>query len=153
MTGDGGARDASITIRAAREEDYAAIVEVWRDSGLSVRVAGRDAPAAFAVQRAQFAETYLVAESDNRLIGVVFGTHDWRKGWINRLAVRPEYRRRGVAKALVSACEAALCGRGIGLVAALVEPDRPASASLLASLGYREDVPVRYFRKLNQPDA
>jgi tetratricopeptide (TPR) repeat protein len=39
------------------------------------------------------------------------------------------------------------------LVAALVEEDNPASAALFARLGYKSDVPVRYFRKLDRPDV
>lgn len=153
MTQDGGAADTPVTIRPAREGDYAAIVEVWRDSGLSVRLAGRDAPAAFAEQLAHFPDLYLVAETNKQLIGVVLGTHDWRKGWINHLAVRPEYRRRGVAKAMVSACESAIRKCGIQIVAALVEPENTASAALFASMNYAEDIPVRYFRRLSHADA
>lgn len=153
MTSDGGAPDAPVTIRPAREDDYAAIVDLWRDSGLSLRLSGRDAPAAFAAQRTQFPDTYLVAVAGGLVVGVVLGTHDWRKGWINRLAVRPDFRRHGVADALVRACESALRRRGIGIVAALVEPENTASAALFAALGYMEDVPVRYFRKLDRADV
>ena len=70
-----------------------------------------------------------------------------RKGDINRLAIDPGYLRRGVATMLVQACESALRNRGIGIVAALVEPGHEASAALFRSLGYRTDVPVTYYRK------
>ena len=40
-----------------------------------------------------------VAEAGGELVGVVLGTHDGRKGWINRLAVAPAYQRRGHRRA------------------------------------------------------
>lgn len=139
-------------IRPARDDDYEAILAVWAAAGLQVRGEGRDARAPFLEQLERFADLYLVAEHEGSLVGVVLGTHDGRKGWINRLAVIPEFRRRGVAAALVRDCEKAIRGHGIEIVTALVEPASEASAALFARLGYHEDVPVRYFRKVTTPD-
>ena len=78
---------------------------------------------------------------------MVFGTHDRRKGWINRLAVRPGYRRQGVARRLIEACEQALYAQGIGITAALIERDNAVSVDLFTDAGYVADVPVHYFVK------
>ena len=93
-----------------------------------------------------------LAIDGGRIVGVVLGSHDHRKGWINRLAVLPEYRRRGMASVLMSACEAAIGAHGIEIVAALVESDNEASHAFFERLSYRADVPVRYYRKLSRPD-
>lgn len=132
--------------------DYDEIVRVWTATGLSVRRKGRDTREAFAHQLAAFPDSYLKAVVKDRVVGVVFGTHDQRKGWINRVAVLPAYRRKGVAAALVRSCDRAIRAQGIGIVAALVEEDNTASAALFAKLGYQADVPVKYFRKLDNPD-
>ncbi|MBU4189834.1 MAG: GNAT family N-acetyltransferase [Candidatus Thermoplasmatota archaeon] len=42
------------------------------------------------------------------LIGVVVGSDDGRKGWINRLAVDLKHRKKGVARVLINAVEDAL---------------------------------------------
>jgi len=136
----------------ATEDDYEAILAVWSAAGLGVRPQGRDARGPFRRQLAAFPDLYLVAKDEGRVVGVVLGTHDERKGWINRLAVVPAYRRRGIAAALVRACETALEARGIHIITALVEPASAASAELFAGLGYREDVPVRYFRKVSRAE-
>lgn len=141
-----------VVIRPAAEDDYPDIVSVWRESGLSVRPQGRDRREAFVAQLARFPKSYLVAQAQGRVVGVVLGTHDGRKGWINRLAVLPAYQRRGVASALVAACEQALRASGIGITAALVEPHSAASAALFDRLGYATDVPVLYFRKLESSE-
>src|SRR5213080_162381 len=82
----------------------------------------------------------------DRLVGVVLGTHDTRKAWINRLAVHPDYRRRSIAAWLVRACERVLRERGLKMFAALIEPENRASAAFFRSLGY-EILPILYARK------
>jgi ribosomal protein S18 acetylase RimI-like enzyme len=141
-----------MTIRPIEPADYDAVLALWRAAGLSVRPTGRDARAAFETQLRAFPKTYLAAVDGKRLVGVVLGTHDARKGWINRLAVHPDCRRRGVAQQLVRACEEALRAEGIEIVAALVEPENEASAALFRAAGYTDDVSVIYFRKRSRPD-
>jgi len=70
-------------------------------------------------------------------MGTVLGTHDSRKGWINRLAVHPAHRRRGLARRLVRACERALRARRIEMFCALIETDNVASEAVFRSLGYK----------------
>ena len=151
--GVGGNTDAvKWTIETVSAGDYDEIVQVWVDSGLSVRRKGRDTREAFEQQLAVFPDLYLKAVVRMRIVGVIFGTHDHRKGWINRLAVLPRFRRQGVAAALVTSCDRAIRAQGIGIVSALVETENTASAVLFERLGYRSDVPVRYFRRLDHPD-
>ena len=144
---------ANITIRPIRADEYPAVHEVWQAAGLSLRPHGRDAEAEFRKQLAHFPATYLLAEHEGRVVGVILGTHDQRKGWINRLAVHPGYQQRGIARRLIEACEQALFAQGIGIVAALVEEGNPSSAAVFADAGYLTDVPVHYFRKRTRPDV
>ncbi len=143
----------SLPIRRATIDDYDRLVDLWEASGLCVRLKGRESKRAFGRQLQWFPDLYLVASDSDRIVGVVLGSHDHRKGWINRLAVLPEYRRRGVALALVSACDAAIRRQGIEIVAVLIEPDNMVSSAVFEKLGYRADVPVRYYRKLSHSDA
>jgi ribosomal protein S18 acetylase RimI-like enzyme len=69
------------------------------------------------------------------------------RGWINRLAVDPRYRRRGIAKKLVAKVEEALAHEGIIIVAALVEAPNEPSLKLFRKLGYEERRDIIYFRK------
>lgn len=143
----------SFSIRPVTAEDYDRLVSLWTLCSMDPEIQGRESKSAFIQQLEQFPDLYLVATVGERLVGVLLGTHDGRKGWINRLAVHPDHQRRGIASALVTACDTAIRARGIGIVAALVEADNVASAALFETLGYREDVPVRYFRKLGGPSA
>ena len=149
MTGSDPA--SSIRIRPATEADFDAIVDVWQKSGLPYRPMGRDRRDEFARQLPHYRNMYLVAADGDLVVGVIMGTHDHRKGWINRLAVLPDYRRRGIAAKLLSECETAIHAHGIEIISILIEGDNCLSADFFESMGYREYAPIRYFRKLARP--
>jgi ribosomal protein S18 acetylase RimI-like enzyme len=82
----------------------------------------------------------LVAEGEaEEVAGVVFGTFDGRRGWVNRLAVDPGYRGRGIATALLDGLERRLAAKGCPKVNLLVEPGNAGAAALYAKLGYQVD--------------
>jgi GNAT superfamily N-acetyltransferase len=133
--------------------DYPAILEVWRLAGLPVRPAGRDAPEAFAYQLADGRQRAVGIREGNRLIAVAVLTHDGRTGWINRLAVDPAYRRRGVGSALVAEAERWFRDDvGLEVFAALIEEENVASLALFEALGYGRPR-VAYVSKRTRPDA
>lgn len=142
-----------LNIRPMLPADLERVRALWEAAGLPVRPGGRDAPAALAQQLAHWPRTFLVAERDREIIGVILGTHDGRKGWLNRLAVHPQARRQGIGAALVRACEQALLADGIQIVAALTEIENSASQALLYATGYETSIPVKYFRKTLHEDA
>jgi len=142
-----------VTIRPARASDFEDIVALWSAAGLDAKHQGRDSRESFRFQLTRFSTTYLVAHDEDRLIGVVLGTHDWRKGWINRLAVHPVRRRAGVARQLIEACERAFRDLGIEIFAALVERHNTVSATVFQRTGYKDDIPVHYFHKRLGPEV
>ncbi len=55
----------------------------------------------------------LVARDGSRLVGAVMCGHDGRRGFLYHLAVLPEYRKRGVGRAMVERCLEALGSLGL----------------------------------------
>lgn len=133
-------------IRRLRASDYDDLIALFEACGLDPRTRGRDSRTSIVLQLRVNRGSYLGALDGPRLVGAVLGTHDSRKGWINRLAVHPDYRRRGIAKRLVRACERALRAKGLEMFAALIEPGNDASEAVFRSLGY-EVLPMLYARK------
>ena len=135
--------------------DYLRVVALWQAAGLHVRPAGRDSQEAFERQIAGGTQIAIGIETEDEgkhagsplLVGVVLATHDGRKGWINRLAVHPERRRKGVAKRLIAAAEEALRAQGMDVIAALIEPDNEASLTLFMEAGYSEWPGIHYVSK------
>lgn len=126
------------------------MIAVFEVCGLTPRVRGRDSRRSIAKQLRARSNLYLGAFDGPRLVGTVLATHDTRKGWINRLAVLPEYRHRGIARRLVRAAERGLRVRGMEIFAALIEGDNVASRALFSQLGYETQGIAYYRRKLRE---
>lgn len=138
---------SDVVLRPYRHpEDHAALLDIWREAGLPHDPEGRDSAGDIARQVAGEGAVYLVAEADGGLVGVLLASHDGRKGWLNRAAVRPEWQRRGVISALVGEAERRFQQRGIRVFACLVEDGNEASKAGCRRLGY-EPTGVTYFRK------
>jgi ribosomal protein S18 acetylase RimI-like enzyme len=90
---------------------------------------------------------FLGAFEDSQLIGLVVVSCDLRKGWLNRLAVDPDNRRRGVAKSLIAEAERVPRNRGIKVFCALIEAYNTASKELFKRCGYVEGRGEIYFSK------
>ncbi len=142
----------AISTRRLRLSDYAAVIEVLRVCDLNPRVRGRDSRKNLAKQLRSKQTFYLGAFDGPRLVGTVFGTHDTRKGWINRLAVLPEYQRRGIGSRLVRECERGLRKHGLEMFAALIDSENAASRSLFSALGYTSS-DILYYRIKDHEDV
>lgn len=95
----------------------------------------------------------LVAEHGGRLVGVVLGTYDGRRGWIQRLAVETQARRGGVATALVEQLERRLVERGCTQVNLLVFDDNRSGRTFWEQIGYEgTERLVMYRRRLDERD-
>jgi ribosomal protein S18 acetylase RimI-like enzyme len=128
-----------ITLRRLTVDDYDAIIALWQRAGLhSLRSQGRDSREAFAAQLARGQVVLGLNDAETgKLVACVVITDDARKGWINRLAVDPDYRRQGLAARLMAEAENDLRARGFHVFAALIEDDNAASLSLFQREGYK----------------
>lgn len=137
-------------IRHLDESDYDAIIRIWGDSGLSFKPKGRDSRDSIGKEFKRMETCYLGLfdpENDNKMIGVIVGTSDGRKGWINRLAIDPDYRGRGLGGRLIQEAEQFLNDLGIKVIACLIEDLNTPSMSAFIKEGYVCLPKVLYFSK------
>jgi ribosomal protein S18 acetylase RimI-like enzyme len=143
-----------VEIRKLTIEDYDAIIKLWERAGLPSKPKGRDSKEAMKKLMREFPDFFLGAFHENKLIGVVIGSYENRmKGWINRLAVDPEYRRQGIAEQLVSRMEATLKKRGATILAALIEMPNEESFGLFQKMAYKAHEDILYLTKRKSPEA
>ncbi len=129
------------------------IIEVWKVSGLTYRPVGRDTREKIVEQLKQDSELFVAAYDNDKMIGVIFGTFDGRKGCVNRLAVIPDYRRMGIGHHLLEICEENLKEAGATVIFSLIERENHPSRKMLEKDGYDFGDNILYYSKRDHPDA
>ena len=123
--------------------DYDEIIRLWEKSE-GVGLSGAD--------ERQNIETYLkrnlghsyIAKDADTIVGAVLAGHDGRRGFIHHLAVKKEYRKRGIAKALIDRCLNSLKAGGIQKSHLLVFFQNDSAIEFWKKIGWtkREDIGV-----------
>jgi ribosomal protein S18 acetylase RimI-like enzyme len=92
--------------------DYDAVMDLMRGTpGVSIRDADSRASTARYLERNPGLS--FVARIGEETVGCIMSGHDGRRGYLQHLVVSPQYRRQGIANALVASCVAALAVLGI----------------------------------------
>jgi ribosomal protein S18 acetylase RimI-like enzyme len=132
---------------------YNEIVKFWSTAQLPHKQRGRDSEQAIALEMKANSDFFLGAFEQGRLIGTVVISCDLRRGWINRLAVHPAFRNRGIARALIDESERILRKRGVRIFCVLIEGSNAASKNLFKKCGYEEHHDILYFSKRDSSDV
>ena len=90
-------------------------------------------------------ETCFVASIDESIVGAIMVGTDGRRGYIYHTAVHPDYRKRGIAKALVDTALSAVENLGINKVALVVFGRNKVGNEFWEKIGFttREDIIYR----------
>ena len=125
-----------ITLRPLTADDYPAFLDLMRAMpGVVVRDA--DAPEAVARYLARNPGLSFLACAGERPVGGLLAGHDGRRGYLNHLLVHPDFRGRGIARALVDRALAALGEAGIGKTHLDVLESNAAGQSFWTALGWQ----------------
>ncbi|MGD0818311.1 MAG: GNAT family N-acetyltransferase [Methanomassiliicoccales archaeon] len=119
-----------LKIRKAGREDYNGIISLWTRAGLHYQPTGRDSRANLDREMADPEVDMLVAFARDWMIGSVIATNDGRKGWVNRLAVDPDHRGKGVARALIEEVKECFKARSLKIFSCLIYAENESSQSL-----------------------
>jgi ribosomal protein S18 acetylase RimI-like enzyme len=141
-----------IKIRNFHINDYNDVIRLWDQTKLPFKPKGRDSLIQIRNEIKKENSIFFVAVDNRKIIGSIFGTHDGRKGWINRLAVHPDYQRKGIAKNLCFEVENKLNNLGIEIICCLIENYNINSFNFFNNLGYilHEDIKYLSKRKNNE---
>lgn len=138
-------------LREATPADHAALHALWaRTPGIQLRAEDDRDP--FCTYLARNPGLSLVAEEQGRIAGSLLAGHDGRRGYLQHLVVDPQYRRRGIATALIAAVLARLAAQGIAKSHVFVLDAEPAALAFWrARQGWGERHDIRVFSTLEQP--
>jgi ribosomal protein S18 acetylase RimI-like enzyme len=134
-------------IRRLTISNYEELIELWSNASLPFKPQGRDRREKIARQIEANPDFFIGAFEGGRLVGAAILSSDLRKGWINRLAVDPGYRRRGIAEVLIEESERILRKHDLRIFCALIEDSNVASRVLFKRCGYVEHHDILYFSK------
>lgn len=134
-------------IRKLTTDEYEKLITLWSRAKLPFKPNGRDSKEAIIAQMTANPNFFIGAFADSRLVGAVVISSDGRKGWINRLAVDPAYRRHNIARKLITESERILREYGVRIFCALVEDYNAVSKNLFKKCGYVEHRDIVYFSK------
>lgn len=125
------------SIREARLEDCPAVLDLWRQAEAIPSLTDSLEELQRLVE--ENSGLFLAAEENGRLVGTVIGGWDGWRGNIYRLAVPPEHRRRGIARALVEEVERRLRAKGARRITALVAKSEEHAPAFWEAVGYAND--------------
>ena len=140
-----------IKIREFKMDDFDQLVKLWISTKIPLKPKGRDKYTKIKKELKNNNSIFLIAEVEGKIIGSVFGTHDGRKGWINRLAIAPDFQGKGIAKKLCKDIEKRFYKAGIEIIGCLIEKCNIKSINFIEKIGYsRNDTILYYIKKKNK---
>lgn len=135
------------TIRILKPSEYNSLIKIWVKSSLPYKLKGRDSEENIKIQLQLNNNRFFVAEIMGELVGVIIASHNGRKGWINRLAVLPEFRGKGIAASLMKRSEEFFLFNNIKIFACLIEDWNDLSMKYFLKKEYVEHKDIIYYTK------
>jgi ribosomal protein S18 acetylase RimI-like enzyme len=128
--------EGKVRIRRAVAEDYETVRDLLVHERMTDAAFFTKHKFVLAIKR--FGKYNLVAEIDGKVVGYASGFDDTGifYGYIGRLVVDQEYRRRGIGERLVSARLEEMKRAGIGVILAGVDSKNPQAKRLLRKAGF-----------------
>jgi ribosomal protein S18 acetylase RimI-like enzyme len=132
-------------IRPLCSSDVKSLHKLWKAAGLPFRPAGRDREDRLARHLSGPTTGGWGAFVSDLMVAATLTSNDGRKGWIERLATLPEFRKAGLAKAILTAAVRTLKESGALVIAALIEEENVPSRRLFESVGFVHSPTLCYY--------
>jgi len=138
--------ESSLLIRPFQTEDEDALVALWEMCELTVpwNNTHKDIARKLQVQP----ELFLVGILDNSLIATVMGGYDGHRGWINYLAVHPDFQRKRYGQEIMNSVETGLREMGCPKINLQIRRGNDKKASFYEKLGFTYDHVISMGKRL-----
>ncbi len=138
-------------IRPFLEADEGAVIRLWTRCRL-VRPHNnpqQDIARKLLVQR----DLFVVAIDHNHIIGSVLAGYDGHRGWLNYLAVDPEYQGQGIARKLLDFAETGMRRLGCPKINIQVRTSNLHAKDFYLRLGFQQDEVISMGKRLEEDRA
>jgi len=144
--------DMNLTTRELTIDDYEDLTALWDRAGLLHKPKGRESRSCLG-RELNLPHCLALGLFDcDRLLGAGIANWDGRRGWINRLAVHPDFRGLGLAGRLLEPLEEFLRKQGALVICALIEEENEPSMTCFEKAGFVCSPEVKYFSKRSSED-
>ena len=82
-------------------KSYVEVITLWRKAGISVGSSDTKEELEKMYQRNP--QLFLIGKINKKIVGVVMGGFDGRRGYLHHLAIDPDYQKRGYGKIMMDA--------------------------------------------------
>jgi ribosomal protein S18 acetylase RimI-like enzyme len=123
-----------LVIRPFKIEDTDGVLAVWASAGIPPD--GRNQRADIQKKLRHSPDSFFIGVFEGTVAAAVIAGYDGHRGWIYRLAVRPEFQRRGIGSAMVEHAESWLRQQGCPKMKLQIEPGRADVVEFYRKLGF-----------------
>lgn len=135
-----------LCIRPYQYSDKDAVIQLWHDCQL---VVPWNDPATDIQKKVETQpDLFFVGEMDGMLIATCMAGYEGHRGWINYLAVSPDFRRRGFGRELMRHAESELKKLGCPRINLQVRAHNTDVIQFYESLGFKDDNVISLGRRL-----
>ena len=140
--------ETPLFIRPFQTEDEASVVSLWQLCELTVPWNNpyKDIARKLKVQP----ELFLVGMLDSLLIATVMGGYDGHRGWINYLAVHPDFQGQGYAQQVMKNVESEFRKRGCPKINLQIRSGNARVLAFYQKLGYTDDQALSMGKRLEE---
>lgn len=128
-------------------QDYEEVRNLWKGAGAGIQLRRSDDPDEILKKLQRDPDLFLVASSDEKIIGTVIGGFDGRRGLIYHLAVDQDYRERGIGSQLMEEVEKRLRLKGCIKSYLLVTRENKSAMQFYEKRGWQPMDSVKLFGK------
>ena len=135
-----------LVIRPYETSDEEQVIELWRRCHLIVP--RNDPYKDIVLKRRAQPELFLVGAIGGKVVATAMAGYEGHRGWINYLAVSPEFRRKGVGRRMMAEAESRLSALGCQKINVQIRSSNKSVMAFYESLGFSMDEVVSMGKRL-----